>query len=97
MPFYSYQYNGNAGDGCDHCRQGFDQLQKLSDPRLEVCPLCASSVSKIITAPNVAIGQAHLLKQDNIESKGFTQYRKVGKGVYEKTAGKGPNYISDDQ
>ena len=96
MPFYTYQYDGTAGDGCDHCRQGFDVLQKISDPRLDVCPQCGSRVHKVITAPNVAIGQAHLLKPDNIESKGFTQYRKVGKGVYEKTAGKGPNYISDD-
>ena len=27
---------------------------------------------------------------------GFTQYKRAGKGVYEKTAGKGPDIITDD-
>ena len=41
-------------------------------------------------------GQAHVLKESHFAERGFTQYRKVGGGVYEKTAGKGPRYISDD-
>lgn len=95
MPFYTYQFNKNSGSGCEHCCQGFDVLQKTTDLLIKECPICGSSVQKIIAAPNIAIGSKHLFKQDNLESKGFTQYRKVGKGVYEKSAGKGPDYISD--
>ena len=36
------------------------------------------------------------LDRANIEKHGFTQYRRSGQGVYEKTAGKGPDVITDD-
>ena len=41
------------------------------------------------------MGGSHLLKEGNLAKKGFTQYRRAGGGVYEKTAGKGPDFISD--
>jgi hypothetical protein len=37
-----------------------------------------------------------VLREGHLAKHGFTQYRKVGKGKYEKTAGKGPSTISDD-
>ena len=43
-----------------------------------------------------AMGNAHTLKESNVEKHGFTQYRRAGNGVYEKTAGKGPKFISGD-
>jgi hypothetical protein len=52
-------------------------------------------VIRVISAPSVAVGGAHLLKESHAEKHGFTQYRRAGKGVYEKTMGKGPKYISD--
>jgi hypothetical protein len=44
----------------------------------------------------VVSGKAHQLRESNIEKAGFTQYKKIGKGVYEKTAGKGPGIIKND-
>ncbi len=96
MPIYCYQLKSPDSGGCEHCRAGFDALQKLIDAPLHACPECGAAVVRVIAAPNVVSGQAHLLKTDNIGKKGFTQYRKVGKGVYEKTTGKGPDYISGD-
>ncbi|MCF6300194.1 MAG: hypothetical protein L3J52_03610, partial [Proteobacteria bacterium] len=99
MPFYSYQAVDLDLD-CAFCRDGFDQLQKLHDPKLTGCPKCDSPVKKLITAANVATGftsdQKNTLGQKNLEKNGFTQYRKISKGVYEKSAGKGPNIISAD-
>ncbi len=40
--------------------------------------------------PSVATGGAHVLKEDHFSKRGFTQYKRAGNGVYEKTAGKGP-------
>lgn len=94
MPFYEYIHE--SGPGCAHCQGGFTVLQRLSDPRIGHCPVCASAVRRLISPPNVVSGQAHKLKTSNIEKAGFTQYRKIGKGVYEKTAGKGPGVISAD-
>lgn len=95
MPFY--EYINDSGDACSHCREPFTVLQKISDHRLSQCPECGAPVRRLISAPNVMGKQDDVLKPSNIEKAGFTQYRKIGKGVYEKSAGKkGPGIISAD-
>lgn len=94
MPFYEYVHD--QGSGCNHCRGGFSVLQRLSDESLQRCPECGAAVRRVISPPNVVSGKAHQLRESNIEKHGFTQYKKIGKGVYEKTAGKGPGIIKDD-
>ncbi len=94
MPIYTYQ--AATDECCDHCQDGFDVLQRFSANPVEFCQECGNRVKKIIAAPNVVSGKAHLTKPSNVEKKGFTQYKRAGKGVYEKTAGKGPQYISGD-
>ncbi len=94
MPFYEYVCCDKTG--CGHCGPGFTVLQRLSDARIESCPQCGTPVRRVISPPNVVSGQAHKLRESSIEKAGFTQYRKIGKGVYEKTAGKGPGVISSD-
>lgn len=94
MPFYEYVCS--SIEACAHCRAGFTVLQRLNDPQLQVCPSCAAPLRRVISPPHVVSGQAHKLKTSSIEQAGFTQYRKIGKGVYEKTAGKGPGVISAD-
>ncbi|MBD8526537.1 FmdB family zinc ribbon protein [Pseudomarimonas arenosa] len=93
MPIYRYQANHA---GCPHCQPGFDEMQRLSDPELSACPQCGAAIRRVICAPALAIGGSHLLSEKKIGEKGFTQYKKIGKGVYEKTAGKGPDIISSD-
>lgn len=94
MPIY--EYVNSTEQGCDQCREGFSRLQKLSDAPLTVCPACGAPVRRVISAPAVVSGKAHMLKESSIEKAGFTQYKKIGKGVYEKTAGKGPGIIKGD-
>lgn len=93
MPIYQY-----IGEdiGCDTCRNGIEVLQKISDPPLTTCPECGVAVHRIVSAPNVVSGGAHRLQESHIGKHGFTQYRRAGKGVYEKTTGKGPDFISGD-
>ena len=92
MPIYEYQCVDATG--CSKCAPGFDQLQSLNDPPLSACPECGAGVRRILSAPNVGRGDSDLSPK-NLEEKGFTQYRRVGKGQYEKTAGKGPRKLSD--
>ena len=94
MPIYEYQATGARC--CDHCRNGFDVMQKLSDQPLEFCPECYNPVRRKISKPNLA-SPAPSLSESNLEKHGFTQFRKVEKGVYEKTAGKGPDFITDKE
>jgi len=93
MPIYEYS---TTGKGCPHCKAHFDVLQKLTEAALTQCPQCGAAVARVIGAPSVAMGSTHMLKESNVAKKGFTQYRRAGNGVYEKTAGKGPKYISGD-
>lgn len=92
MPIY--EYVASTEEACDHCRAGFEVLQRLSDSDIRFCPICTRPVQRRISAPAVAGGGAHLLKESHFSKHGFTQYRKVGKGKYEKTAGDGPDTIS---
>ena len=93
MPIYVYK--ASTMTACGHCRDQFEVMQKLREPPLAVCPDCGAAVKRLITAPHIA-SSGPSLSEDNIERHGFTQYRKLEKGVYEKTAGKGPDIISDD-
>jgi putative FmdB family regulatory protein len=95
MPIYEYKCS-DAANSCDHCVDGFDVLAKVSDAELTQCPICGLPVRRVISAVAVVGGNAHLLKENHFANRGFTQYKKVGGGVYEKTAGDGPRYISDD-
>ena len=91
MPFYEYQASSETA--CDTCREAFTRLEKLDARPLEQCPDCGAPIRRVISAPHVVSGQAHRLSESNIEKHGFTQYRRAGGGVYEKTAGKGPKEI----
>ena len=93
MPIYEY---AATAKGCAHCEAHFDVLQKLSDVALIHCPQCGAAIMRVISVASVASGQAHVLQEGHFSKRGFTQYRRAGNGVYEKTAGKGPKYISGD-
>jgi len=93
MPIYEYRTTGECH--CDFCSNGFDLMQKIDDPRLSHCPRCDAPVERRISAPNIARGDSSL-DPANLERHGFTQYRRAEHGVYEKTAGKGPDVIKDD-
>ena len=95
MPIYEYEPQDPCRT-CEKCANGLEVFARLSDPELVACPDCGNPVRRIISVPSIASGQSHLMQESNFSKKGFTQYKKAGGGVYEKTAGNGPRYISDD-
>ncbi len=95
MPIYEYKAV-NHEQSCHHCCYGFDVLQKIADDALTTCPECGEQVQRVISAPNLqnsGMGK-DVLNPNHFSKHGFTQYKKAGGGVYEKTAGDGPRYIS---
>lgn len=90
MPIYEYAPDGG---GCARCQGRFDVLQRIADPPLAQCPECGQPCHRVPSAASVAAGGAHRLKESHVGAHGFTQYRKVGKGKYEKTVGRGPDTI----
>ena len=94
MPIY--EYRASTERQCSRCGPGFEKLRKSSDPALEHCPDCGAPVQRLVSAPSV-VPSGPSLDAGNLEKHGFTQYRKSSKGVYEKTAGQGPDVISDKE
>ena len=93
MPIY--EYIPQTDKHCEYCVSGFEQLQKIDEDSLPDCPHCSAPVRRVISAPS--IGKAGpSLEPANLEKHGFTQYRKSSKGEYHKTAGKGPDTITDN-
>ena len=46
MPLYEYE--------CEACSKRFERIQKFSDPKIEVCPLCGSGpVRKLLSSPAI--------------------------------------------
>lgn len=88
----TYEYRSLIDSSCDHCAEGFEIFQRVADEPLGHCPECDQPIRRVISAPAIARSDTSL-SRENIEKHGFTQYRKSGKGVYEKTAGKGPDSI----
>ncbi len=95
MPIYEYL----ALEVCkaeSPCSGLLEVFARMSDEPLERCPTCGVLIQLQISASNSAIGGKHLLQEKNVAKNGFTQYRRAGGGVYEKTAGDGPKFISGD-
>ena len=96
MPTYVYAPKG-AERTCDVCSGSFEYVQRMSDDALKACPKCGGAVERVITAPNLnGVGlMARKPTADRMAKAGFTQYKKHGKGYYEKQFGQGPSTLHD--
>jgi len=85
MPLYDY---AAIGKGCPKCRNGFEVVQKLSEPKLKKCPACKKPVERVISA--VPVHGKYSTKSDSrIKDLGMTKYVKTSDGSYERTVGQG--------
>jgi len=97
MPTYVYQVVPDAGDGCAHCRAAFEIVQRMSEEALTKCPQCGVQVERIIQRPMVSDGvKLKGPSNSQLEKAGFTQFKRNGKGTYEKTFGSGPSHLHGD-
>ena len=94
MPIYEYEPDGTT---CEACDGGFESIQSFHDEPLTKCPECGNPCHRIFStfAMNTRLG-GDMLSNKNLESKGFTQYKKSSDGKYEKTFGSGPDMIKRD-
>ena len=90
MPIYEYVHEDGS---CDKGKNKFRKLEKLSDNPLKKCPLCEKPVKRVISIPSKV--QKNILSASNLADKGFTQFTRKDKGVYERTAGEGADFIVD--
>jgi len=81
MPIYRYEPREEEA-GCDHCRDGFDLAQSLSEKSLDRCPECGVAIRKAVVAIRVGRSQSGL--DHRAKAAGFTKLKRLGKGEYEK-------------
>ena len=81
MPIYEFEAECRE-KSCSYCRDGFEEIQKLSDPPLRTCPKCGAPVVKMISA--VSVGHSAGGLDDRAKSAGFHKLQRLGKGEYEK-------------
>lgn len=81
MPVYDYQAKVPQ-DGCEYCRNGFEQMRRLKEPPLVRCPKCGAEIVKLISAP--ALGRSKSKLDDRAKSAGFHKLKRVDQGAFEK-------------
>ena len=97
MPTYIYAPKGEPRN-CEVCSEGFELVQKMSEDALSACPKCGGAIERVITAPNLN-GVGFMSRKPNdkkLAAAGFTQYKRQGKGYYEKSFGQGPSTLHDN-
>jgi len=97
MPTYVYSPKGagNVARNCDVCCGTFEVVQRMADEALTACPKCGAEIERVICAPNLnGAGRFKKPSEASLAKAGFTQYKKKGKGYYEKSFGSGPSSLN---
>ena len=74
MPTYVYKAS-DPDRGCDYCRQGFEIIQRITEPSLNRCPHCNNSVYRVLFAPAVVVKGSPMTETD----RKIRDYEKEGK------------------
>ena len=96
MPTYVYtsKSSGKQKNACDVCSANFEAVQHMSDDALVKCPQCGGAIERVIMAPNLSgAGSVKKPTDARMAKAGFTQYKRKGKGYYEKNFGQGPSAL----
>lgn len=84
MPIYEYAPEGHE---CLICDGRVEVMQGIKDEPLKFCPTCGLDVKRLISRPAFKIDSG--VSADKAAEKGFSTFRRVGHGQYEKIAGEG--------
>jgi len=79
MPIYLYRA---TGEGCEHCRSGFEVLQGIREGVLARCPKCGGAVRRVPGA--FAVGKGDVLSDRNLREHGFQKLRRTDEGGYRR-------------
>jgi len=68
--------------GCDFCKAGFEQIEKIDQAPLSSCPKCGAPVTRRLSAPSIGRLASHF--DDRAKKAGFHKLKRLGQGEYEK-------------
>ena len=81
MPIYEYE---PVDRECLMCEGRVEVLQGIEEGALEYCPYCGMGVRRVISKASIKVVKS----TDPVAAakRGFTTFRRAGKGVWEKVA-----------
>ena len=82
MPIYEYE---PVDRDCLMCEGRVEVLQAIKDEALDYCPYCGMEVRRVISKASIKV--VKVPDAEAAAKKGFTTFRRAGKGVWEKVAG----------
>ena len=88
MPLYDYAPRSGK---CSLCKGRFEAFQRMSEAPLKSCPSCGKPCERVVSAARIT--GKYSTSDSRVKELGMTKYKKAGDGVYEKTAGRGPDVI----
>jgi putative FmdB family regulatory protein len=88
MPVYEYE---PVDRDCLMCDGRFGVIQSVSEDALNVCPYCGMDVRRVISKASIKVAKD--ASPDKAGSKGFTTYRRVEEGKWERISGEGVDRV----
>ncbi len=88
MPIYEYEPEDRD---CLMCEGRVAVIQGISEEHLKICPWCGLDVKRVISRASFKIGVDS--SPEKAAAKGFSTFKRSEKGVWEKLAGEGADYL----
>ena len=82
MPIYEYEPDGHD---CLMCEGRVSAIQGINDEPLKFCPDCGLAVRRVISRFNSQVSKGNPIEKGG--KQGFTTYRKMETGKYERISG----------
>lgn len=82
MPIYEYEPDDRD---CAMCEGRVEVIQGIDEPPYQYCPWCGLGVRRIISRASIQIKKN--VDPESAAKRGFSTFRKLEKGKWEKVAG----------
>ncbi len=89
MPIYEYEPEGHD---CLICNGRTEVFQGINDEPHKYCPTCGLEVRRVISKASFKLKREGAASE-KAAAKGFTTFKKVEKGKWERVGGEGPDMI----
>jgi len=91
MPVYVYRIVRPKSASTNEAEATFEVTQSMQDPPLTHHPETGQPVERVLTAPHIAAGRTG---NAQIANAGFTKYKRMSDGTYQRQAGSGgPKHV----
>lgn len=92
MPIYEYE---PVDRECFICNGRVEFMQNVSEEPLEYCPTCGLEVQRVVSRASIQLRRG--TTPEKAAKRGFTTFKRVEKGKWERISGEGPEMILGKQ